>query len=65
MIEPSPVTRSSLRRVSPIVAPMSVATPPVRAWSDEQWKRITLGYRARDMDEKWNVFVGASPRWGR
>ncbi|MCF0092083.1 hypothetical protein [Micromonospora sp. MH99] len=57
MIEPDPVTRSSLRRVSPIVAPMSVATRPERTWSDEQWKRIALGYQARDMDEKWNVFV--------
>ncbi|MEU4334816.1 hypothetical protein AB0F59_09340 [Micromonospora lupini] len=57
MIEPAPVTRSSLRRVSPIVAPMPLAVLPARTWSDEQWKRITLGYQARDMDEKWNVFV--------
>jgi hypothetical protein len=57
MIEPSPVTRSSLHRVSPIVAPMSVAVLPTRTWSDEQWERIKLGYEARGMDEKWNVFV--------
>lgn len=57
MIEPAPVTRSSLRRISPITAPMPLAVLPARTWSDEQWKRITLGYRARDMDEKWNVFV--------
>ncbi|MGS2619315.1 hypothetical protein ACVCAH_33050 [Micromonospora sp. LZ34] len=57
MIEPSPVTRSSLPHVLPIVAPMPMAELPTRTWSDEQWERITLGYEARDMDEKWNVFV--------
>jgi hypothetical protein len=30
---------------------------PTRVWSDEQWERIKLGYEARDMDEKWDVFV--------
>ncbi|MER7460879.1 hypothetical protein [Micromonospora sp. NPDC126480] len=57
MIEPSLVTRSSLPHVLPIVAPMPMAELPTRTWSDEQWERIKLGYEARDMDEKWNVFV--------
>ncbi|PWU59910.1 hypothetical protein DLE60_13895 [Micromonospora globispora] len=57
MIEPSPVTRSSLRHVLPMVAPMPMAELPTRTWSDEQWERIKLGYEARGMDEKWNVFV--------
>src|SRR6266704_2441828 len=30
---------------------------PARVWSREQWERIERGYRARDMDEKWDVFV--------
>jgi hypothetical protein len=30
---------------------------PARVWSQEQWERIERGYRARDMDEKWDVFV--------
>ncbi|MFC5216705.1 hypothetical protein [Streptomyces coerulescens] len=30
---------------------------PQRIWSDEDWERIQLGYAARDMDEKWNVFA--------
>ncbi len=30
---------------------------PARVWTPEQWDTINLGYRARDMDEKWNVFV--------
>ncbi|MFF8271457.1 hypothetical protein ACF059_29320 [Streptomyces sp. NPDC016562] len=30
---------------------------PQRIWSDEDWKQIQLGYAARDMDEKWNVFT--------
>lgn len=29
---------------------------PSRVWTDVEWERIQLGYRARDMDEKWNVF---------
>ncbi|GAA1602197.1 hypothetical protein ACFQY4_29895 [Catellatospora bangladeshensis] len=57
MIEPSPVTRSSLRHVLPILVPAPMAVLPTRTWSDEQWERITLGYRARGMDERWDVFV--------
>jgi hypothetical protein len=30
---------------------------PDRIWSDGDWERIQLGYRARDMDEKWHVFT--------
>ncbi|MFD6528804.1 hypothetical protein [Streptomyces sp. NPDC060184] len=30
---------------------------PRRIWSDEDWERIRLGYRAQDMDEKWNVYA--------
>ncbi|MFH8729884.1 hypothetical protein [Streptomyces termitum] len=34
-----------------------MAQLPQRIWSDEDWKKIQLGYSARDMDEKWNVFT--------
>jgi hypothetical protein len=30
---------------------------PDRIWSGDDWDRIQAGYRARDMDEKWNVFA--------
>ncbi|MFE2849980.1 hypothetical protein ACFXJO_02465 [Streptomyces lavendulae] len=30
---------------------------PERVWSDGEWDRIRLGYRAQDMDEKWNVLA--------
>jgi hypothetical protein len=30
---------------------------PARVWTQGQWECIKRGYRARDMDEKWNVFV--------
>ncbi|MFG2439688.1 hypothetical protein [Streptomyces sp. NPDC048508] len=30
---------------------------PQRIWSDDDWKRIELGYASRDMDEKWDVFT--------
>ncbi|OIJ68142.1 hypothetical protein WN71_009530 [Streptomyces mangrovisoli] len=31
--------------------------PPGRVWTDEEWDRISRGYHARDMDEKWNVYA--------
>lgn len=34
-----------------------MALVPERVWSDEDWERIQTGYRARDMDEKWNAFT--------
>src|SRR6185437_15558332 len=30
---------------------------PGRVWSQRQWELIKRGYRAQDMDEKWDVFV--------
>jgi len=53
----SPVTRASLGKVLPIITPVPVTLLPGRAWTREQWERIERGYRARGMDEKWDVFV--------
>ncbi|AWW42947.1 hypothetical protein DN051_38990 [Streptomyces cadmiisoli] len=36
-----------------------MALVPDRVWTDEDWDRIQRGYAARDMDEKWNIFVEA------
>ncbi|MFI5756487.1 hypothetical protein [Streptomyces sp. NPDC051569] len=52
-----PLTRESFRRLHPISMPRPVSQLPDRVWTDEDWDRIRRGYRARDMDEKWNVFV--------
>ncbi|WP_327267433.1 hypothetical protein OG233_01540 [Streptomyces sp. NBC_01218] len=49
--------RESFRRLLPISMPRSLSQLPDRVWADEEWDRIQRGYRARDMDEKWNVFV--------
>lgn len=57
MGESAAVTRASLGRIFPIVAPVPMTLLPARVWTQEQWERIKLGYRARGMDEKWNVFV--------
>jgi hypothetical protein len=57
VVDPSRVTRTSLRRVVSMVAPIPMAVLPVRLWSDGEWERLKLGYAARDMDEKWNVFI--------
>ncbi|MEU1034471.1 hypothetical protein ABZ402_38355 [Streptomyces mirabilis] len=51
------LTRESFRRLHPISTPRPVSQLPDRVWTDEDWDRIRRGYRARDMDEKWNVFV--------
>ncbi|MFD8007815.1 hypothetical protein [Streptomyces mirabilis] len=59
MTADSPLTRESFRRLHPINVPRSVPQLPDRVWTDEDWDRIRRGYRARDMDEKWNVFVEA------
>ncbi|MGW2291359.1 hypothetical protein [Streptomyces phaeochromogenes] len=53
----APLTRESFRRLHPISTPRPVSQLPDRVWTDEDWDRILRGYRARDMDEKWNVFV--------
>ncbi|WP_191971853.1 hypothetical protein [Streptomyces luteolifulvus] len=55
----APLTRDSFRRLQPINVPRLVTQLPDRVWTDEDWDRIRRGYRARDMDEKWNVFVEA------
>ncbi|MGW5095485.1 hypothetical protein ACWEQ1_34060 [Streptomyces nodosus] len=57
MTADTPLARESFRRLHPISTPRPVSQLPDRVWTDEDWDRIQRGYRARDMDEKWNVFV--------
>jgi hypothetical protein len=51
------LSRSSFRRIQPISQPRAVCLVPERIWSEDDWNRLQAGYRARDMDEKWNVFA--------
>ncbi|MEV7599471.1 hypothetical protein AB0O91_19040 [Kitasatospora sp. NPDC089797] len=53
----APSTRESFRRILPITTPAPMARLPGRVWTDAEWERIRRGYRAYDMDEKWNVFT--------
>ena len=55
--DPERLSRSSFRRLQLISQPRPLSTLPTRIWSKEDWERIQAGYRARDMDEKWNVFA--------
>lgn len=55
--ESQPTRAVRTERTKRIVSPTELTDPPSRVWTDEQWERIQLGYRARDMDEKWNVFT--------
>ena len=52
-----PVTRASLGKTFPVIAPAPMTLLPARVWTQEQWERIERGYRARGMDEKWDIFV--------
>ncbi|MEV6756897.1 hypothetical protein [Streptomyces sp. NPDC051214] len=57
MTADAPLTRESFRRVHPISMPRPVTQLPDRVWTDEEWDRIRRGYRAQDMDQKWNIFA--------
>ncbi|MFJ4902558.1 hypothetical protein [Streptomyces sp. NPDC088727] len=58
MTADAPTTRDSFRRrLQPISTAGPVSTLPDRVWTEEDWERIRRGYRARDMDQKWNVFA--------
>jgi hypothetical protein len=40
--------------------PISVSVPippPARVWSPAEWTRIQTGFRARDMEDRWNAVV--------
>jgi len=49
--------QGSAFRVLSISAPHALPALPARVWSQDEWELIRLGYRSRDMDEKWNIFV--------
>ena len=52
------VTRSTLGgQAFPILSPRPLPAVPERVWSQEEWERICLGWQARDMDEKWDIFA--------
>ncbi|MFI1676235.1 hypothetical protein [Streptomyces sp. NPDC020607] len=57
MTADTPLARESFRRLHPISVPRPMSQLPDRVWTVEDWDRIRRGYRARDMDEKWNIFV--------
>ena len=57
MSETAAVTRASLGKLFPVITPVPMTLLPARVWSQEQSERIKRGYRARDMDEKWDVFA--------
>ena len=57
MTADAPLTRESFRRLKPISTARAMGQLPDRVWTAEDWDRIRVGYRARDMDEKWNVFA--------
>lgn len=52
------VTRSELSAfIKSISRRRRLPILPRRIWSDEDWDGIQLGYSARSMEEKWNVFA--------
>jgi hypothetical protein len=51
------VLRSDLPRLVPIREPRALSEVPQRTWTDEEWERIQVGFRARDMDDRWHLFA--------
>ncbi|MFI9723858.1 hypothetical protein ACIHFE_30080 [Streptomyces sp. NPDC052396] len=52
------LTRSSFSgHIQPISTRRLMPLLPRRIWSDSDWQRIQLGYRAPSMDQKWDVFT--------
>lgn len=54
---PERVLRSDLRRLASIREPRALSEVPQRVWTNEEWERIRLGFRARDMDDRWHLFA--------
>ncbi|MFB6724183.1 hypothetical protein ACFCV3_28655 [Kribbella sp. NPDC056345] len=48
------VEREGLKRMR---WPRRMPEVPSRVWSDDEWRRIQLGYQAGAMEEKWTVFA--------
>ena len=51
------VLRSDLRRLAAIREPRVLSVVPQRVWTREEWQRIQLGFRARNMDDRWHFLV--------
>ncbi|MFD7732214.1 hypothetical protein ACFV6F_17720 [Kitasatospora phosalacinea] len=49
--------RTDLRRLKPIREPRLLTEIPQRVWTGDEWGRIQLGFRARDMDDRWHIFA--------
>lgn len=54
---PERVLRSDLRRLVPIREPRMLSEVPQRVWTEDEWERIQRGFRARDMEDRWHLFV--------
>jgi hypothetical protein len=54
---PDRVTRSELPRLTPIRQPRLLAEVPQRVWTGEEWERIQLGFRAREVEDRWQIFA--------
>ena len=57
MTADEPVTRASLPRSEPIIAPLPLTELPERVWTDAEWERIRFGHRSKASADKWDVFV--------
>ncbi|MEU6082777.1 hypothetical protein [Streptomyces sp. NPDC047108] len=51
------IVRTDFRKVHGFSKADTLPLLPARVWSSAEWDRIRLGYRARGMDERWNVFA--------
>ncbi len=50
------MTRETFKDLAPLSKPAPIPAP-ARRWSDEEWRRIRLGHRSSEMEDKWDAFV--------
>ena len=50
------MTRETFQGLVPLSKPAAIPAP-ARRWSEAQWRRIRLGHRSTEMEDKWDAFV--------
>jgi O-acetyl-ADP-ribose deacetylase (regulator of RNase III) len=55
-VDETRVTRETFQGLGPLSEPAAIPAP-TRRWSEAEWRRIRLGHRSTEMEDKWDAFV--------
>ncbi len=55
-MEEARLSRDMFEGLTPLSEPEAIPAP-VKRWSDAEWRRIHLGHRSTEMEDKWDSFV--------